>query len=102
MSEFGGLLKHQKNPACTKSVTGLQNAEFGHYTEEEEEMPHICALTDRNAIEGNCCCWTADTNDEETAALVAYKTHYPVRARMKEQKLLNHCAWDNYTDDAKN
>ena len=56
MSEFGGLLKHQKNPACTKSVTGLQNAEFGHYTEEEEEMPHICALTDRNAIVGNCCC----------------------------------------------
>ena len=33
------LLKHQNNPACTKSIKNLHKAEvgFGHYTEEEEE-----------------------------------------------------------------
>jgi len=35
-------LKHQNNPACTKSesIKNLHNAEvgFGHYTEEEEEV----------------------------------------------------------------
>ena len=36
MSEFGGLWKHQTNPACTKSVS-LHHAEAGHYTKEEEE-----------------------------------------------------------------
>lgn len=29
MSEFGGLWKHQDNPACTKSVS-LQTVEVGH------------------------------------------------------------------------
>ena len=37
MSEFGGLWKHQNNPACTKSVKSLQNVEVGHYIGEEEE-----------------------------------------------------------------
>ena len=71
-------------------------------THKTKKIPHACALTDGNVTVGKCCHWTADTNDEETAALVAYNTHYPVRARMKEQKLLNHHARDNYTDDAKN
>ena len=37
MSEFGGLWKHQNNPACTKKwqAQSLQNVEVRHYTEEE-------------------------------------------------------------------
>ena len=35
MSEFGGLWKHQNNPACTKSVKSLQNVEVGLYAKEE-------------------------------------------------------------------
>ena len=34
MPTFGGLWKHQNNPAGTKSVS-LHNAEVGHHTEEE-------------------------------------------------------------------
>ena len=37
MSEFGGLWKHQTNPACTESVS-LHHVEVGHYTKEEEEV----------------------------------------------------------------
>ena len=43
MSEFGGLWKHQTNPACTKSVS-LRNVEVGHYTEEEEECSTGCRM----------------------------------------------------------
>ena len=37
MSEFGGLWKHQNNPACTKTkcqTESLHNVEVGHWTEE--------------------------------------------------------------------
>ena len=37
MSEFGGLWKHQNNPASTESVKSLHSFEVGHYTREEEE-----------------------------------------------------------------
>ena len=42
MSEFGGLWKHQNNPACTKKEKKkkghcLQNVEVAQNTEEEEE-----------------------------------------------------------------
>ena len=33
ISEFGGLWKHQNNPACTQSVKSLQNVEVGHSTD---------------------------------------------------------------------
>ena len=36
MSEYGGLWKHQNNPACTKSV-GLQNVKAEHYISNMEE-----------------------------------------------------------------
>ena len=38
MSGFGGLWKQQNNSACTKNVRSLQNAEVGHYTEDDEEQ----------------------------------------------------------------
>ena len=40
MSEFGGVWKQQNNPACTKSVKSLQNAEVGHCVEEQKELIH--------------------------------------------------------------
>ena len=44
MSMFGGLWKHQNTPACTESV-GLQNAEAGHYMEEEEDEEGTSLVT---------------------------------------------------------
>ena len=37
MSEFGGLLNHLNNPACTTSVS-LQSAETQCYVDEEDEQ----------------------------------------------------------------
>ena len=37
MSEFGGLRKHQNNPACTKSVKSLHNVEAGHHEKDERK-----------------------------------------------------------------
>ena len=51
-SEFGGVSKHQNNPACTKSVS-LHNVEAGIYTEEGEEvhletfLPEPVSITNR-------------------------------------------------------
>ena len=39
MLEFGGLCKHQNNPACTESVKTRQKVEVGHCTTEEESLP---------------------------------------------------------------
>ena len=37
LSEFGGLRKHQNNPACTKSVRVIRMLNSGHYMEGKKE-----------------------------------------------------------------
>ena len=58
MSEFGGLRKHQNNPACTKSVNCLQNVEVGHSTEEEAEEEEAMMYTDscKYSLDSCSCC----------------------------------------------
>jgi len=38
MSEFDGLWKHQNNPACTKSVSSLQNVEADSVQKKRDDQ----------------------------------------------------------------
>ena len=38
MSEFDGLWKHQTNPACTKSVSSLQNVEADSVQKKRDDQ----------------------------------------------------------------
>ena len=62
-------------------------------------MPHTRAQVDRNATVGNHHCWTLNTSDKESAALVAFLLS--VRASVKEWKLIPHHSWDNDTNNVK-